>query len=226
MPYLGLEHVESWTGRLLPLDAELIPEGISSCFSSGDILFGKLRPYLAKACTPSFDGLCSSELVVLKPSAPNQLYLLYQLLAEGFISLVDSSTYGAKMPRAGWEFIGSCVLPSPLTEEQLTIASFLDRKTGEIDALVAKKCALIEKLKEKRSALISRTVTRGLPPEAARAAGLEPNPKLKRSGAEWLGEVPEHWRVMPLKWCVQCSSGESIASDDIGTEPNGIAQIP
>ena len=60
---------------------------------------------------------------------------------------------------------------------------------------MTKKRALIEKLKEKRTALISRTVTRGLPPEAARAAGFDPHPKLKASGVEWLGDVPEHWDI-------------------------------
>ena len=65
--------------------------------------------------------------------------------------------------------------------------------------LVAKKRTLIERLKEKRTALISRTVTRGLPPNDARAAGLDPHPKLKPTGIEWLGEVPEHWAVKAIK---------------------------
>ena len=61
---------------------------------------------------------------------------------------------------------------------------------------MAKKRLLIERLEEYRTALITRTVTRGLPPEAARAAGLDPSPRLKPSGVEWLGEVPEHWEVI------------------------------
>jgi type I restriction enzyme S subunit len=81
-------------------------------------------------------------------------------------------------------------LPVPPTPEQDTIADFLDKETGRIDRLIAKKRELIEKLKEKRTALISRTVTRGLPPDAARAAGLDPDPPLKSSGIEWLGEIP------------------------------------
>ena len=60
---------------------------------------------------------------------------------------------------------------------------------------MAKKRELIERLKEKRTALISRTVTRGLPPDAARAAGLNPQPKLKPSGIDWLGDMPEHWEA-------------------------------
>jgi type I restriction enzyme, S subunit len=83
----------------------------------------------------------------------------------------------------------------PDEDEQRVIADFLDRETAKIDTLVAKKRTLIERLREKRTALISRTVTRGLPPDAARAAGLDPHPKLKPSGSDWLGDVPEHWDV-------------------------------
>ena len=91
------------------------------------------------------------------------------------------------------------LLPLPHLDEQRAIAAFLDRETERIDALVAKKRQLIERLQEYRTALITRTVTRGLPPDAARAAGLDPSPRLKPSGVEWLGDVPEHWEVKRLK---------------------------
>ncbi|MEJ1958796.1 MAG: restriction endonuclease subunit S [Nitrosomonadales bacterium] len=198
LPYIGLEHVESWTGRLLPLDEELVPTGISNYFKSGDTLFGKLRPYLAKACNVNFEGLCSSELLVLRGKNYEPRFLLYQLLSHDFISLVDSSTYGSKMPRANWDFIGYCELPLPPLEEQQTIADFLDVQIAKIDTLLAKKRQLIDKLKEKRSALIARTVTRGLPPAAAQAAGLEPHSAMKDSGVEWLGQIPAHWQMKRL----------------------------
>ncbi len=164
-PYIGLEHVEPWTGRLLPLDSDLQPVGISNKFSEGDTLFGKLRPYLAKASNVDFEGLCSSEFLVLRAEALDRRFLLFTLLSEGFISLVDASTYGAKMPRAGWNSIGACGLPVPPLAEQLVIASHLERETAKIDDLLSKKRTLIERLREKRSALISRVVTRGLPAE-------------------------------------------------------------
>ena len=199
LPYIGMEHIESWTGRLLALDAELVPNGVSNRFRAGDTLLGKLRPYLAKACNVDFEGLCSSELLVLRARDRDRRYLLCSLLPEGFISLIDASTYGAKMPRASWDFIGSCTLPVPPSDDQRAIANFLDRETAKIDTLVAKKRTLIERLKEKRTALISRTVTRGLPPDAARAAGLDPYPKLKPSGIDWLGDVPEHWDTVAVR---------------------------
>jgi len=208
--YVGMEHVESWTGKLLQLDTELVPSGVSNRFQRGDVLFGKLRPYLAKACIPYFNGLCSSELLVLRARGHDRRYLLYQLLSEGFVSLVDSSTYGAKMPRASWDFIGACTLPCPDVDEQRAIADFLDAETAELNTLIAKKRELIEKLKEKRTALISRTVTRGLPPEAARAASLNSHPKLKPSGIEWLGDIPEHWKVVRFGRCAFFQEGPGL----------------
>ncbi|MFN0118970.1 MAG: restriction endonuclease subunit S [Blastocatellia bacterium] len=90
-------------------------------------------------------------------------------------------------------------LSLPPLDEQKAIAAFLDRETGRIDRLVAKKQQLIERLKEKRTALVSRTVTHGLPPAAARAAGFAENPLLKDSGVEWLGKIPAHWSVRRAK---------------------------
>jgi type I restriction enzyme S subunit len=193
VPYIGLEHLESWTGKLLPLDLELVPSGIANRFKKGNVLFGKLRPYLAKACTPDFTGLCSTELLVLEASKQDSRFLRYGLLTRGFVSLVDSASYGVKMPRASWDFIGVCSLPVPPLPEQQAIADFLDAQTARLDALLTKRRALIEKLSEKRSALISSTVTRGLNPKA----------KLKPSGVEWLGDVPEHWKVLSLRYAFQ-----------------------
>lgn len=111
------------------------------------------------------------------------------------------------------DMLGSIPCPVPQMLEQQTIARFLDTKTAQIDTLVAKKRQLIATLKEKRSALIARTVTRGLPPEAAKAAGLEPHPEMKDSGVEWLGMLPVHWDVPPLFRVVQ-----SIQTGPFGTQ--------
>ena len=97
----------------------------------------------------------------------------------------------------------------PPRHEQTAIADFLDRETGRIDSLVVKKQTLIERLKEKRTALISRTVTRGLPPDEARKAGLDPFPRLKPSGVEWLGDVPEGWEVKSIKRLTTVQRGAS-----------------
>lgn len=210
--YIGMENIESWTGKLLPIDPDVVPTGVANRFTAKNTLFGKLRPYLAKACNPGFDGLCSTELLVIESEDLDRRALLYWLLADGFIKLVDSSTYGSKMPRANWDFIGNCLLPVPPLPEQTAIADFLDREIGRIDTLVAKKRRLIALLKEQRTALISRTVTRGLPADAAREFGLEPHTRFKDSGIEWLGQVPEGWEIKKLSWLFSYSKGKNAAS--------------
>ena len=198
--YVGLEHVESWTGRLL-LDTQ--PEAVDSVvgtFRAGDVLFGKLRPYLAKAASPDFDGVCTSEILALRPtSGGSQRYVMYCLLNAPYIRWLDSLTFGTKMPRVSPEQVSSSFAPVPPEPEQRAIAAFLDRETARIDGLVAKKEQLIELLQEKRTALITRVVTKGLPAEAAAKAGLDPDLPMKDSGVEWLGQIPAHWEVKRIR---------------------------
>ncbi|WP_420609451.1 restriction endonuclease subunit S [Candidatus Poriferisodalis sp.] len=172
------------------------PDGTANVFDADDVLFGKLRPYLAKAVRPGFGGICSTEFLVLRAVEFTPEFLRYVLLSDEFVSAVDSSTYGAKMPRANWEFIGNVRVLVPPRNEQVSITAYLDRETARVDELISKQELLIERLGEYRVALITRTVTRGLPPDAAEAAGLDPAPPLKDSGVEWLGKVPEHWDVV------------------------------
>ena len=126
-------------------------------------------------------------------------------------SLGQGSTFMELTPTS----LGSLPLPLPPLNEQRDIAAFLDRETERIDSLIAKKRLLIERMQEYRTALITRTVTRGLPPEAARAAGLDPSPRFKPSGVEWLGDVPEHWDVGQLKrWFRIVNGGTPKGGED------------
>jgi type I restriction enzyme S subunit len=105
--------------------------------------------------------------------------------------MVSTTTYpNLQVP----EYV-SFLVPQPPPREQLAIADFLDRETGRIDRLVGKKRELIERLKEKRAALIACTVTRGLPPTAARSASLLENPTFKPSGLDELPQIPKDWKV-------------------------------
>ncbi|GMT42255.1 MAG: hypothetical protein IEMM0002_0666 [bacterium] len=159
LPYTGLEHIESWTGKRIASNNGTSSDGQASQFRHGDVLFGKLRPYLAKVLRADDEGICTGELLVLRPDLLIQDFLFYYMLMRDFITIVDSSTYGAKMPRANWEFIANLPVVVPAEEEQRTIAVFLDRETGRIDTLVEKVRGSIEKLREYRTALISAAVT-------------------------------------------------------------------
>ena len=199
-PYIGLEAIESRTGKLLPDRVAYGVHGLSSRFESCDTLYGKLRPYLAKACNPGRAGYCSSELLVLRPTHRiASRFLLYSVLVPGFVDEVNSSTTGARMPRADWRWIGSRRVPLPDLIEQRAIISYLDRETAKIDALIGRNETLVERLREQHAATISQTVTRGLPPDECRKAGINPHPKLKPSGVEWLGDVPAHWEIKSIK---------------------------
>lgn len=186
---IALESVESWTGRihgLTPLD------GVVKRFRRGDVLFGKLRPYLAKVARPEQAGSCVGEFLVLRPrqSCLDSAFAAYLLRSKPMIEAVNAATFGAKMPRAEWDFIGSMRIPVPPLGEQVAIVRFLDHADRRIRRTIRAKQKLIALLNEQNQAVIHGAVTRGL----------DPNVRLKPSGMPLLGDVPEHWDVRPAKY--------------------------
>ncbi|MBC7084189.1 MAG: restriction endonuclease subunit S [Bacillota bacterium] len=158
--YIALEHVESWTGRLQAPSGGVQFDSQVKRFRAGDVLFGKLRPYLAKVVRPQRHGVCVGEFFVLRPShAVTPPYLEVTLRSASAIDYVNSSTYGAKMPRAGWAFVGNMPFPVPPLPEQTAIVEFLDDQTEKMDAAIAADRRAIELLQEFRTRLIADVVT-------------------------------------------------------------------
>ena len=158
MPYIGLENIESWTARYIPSDSTT--EGTNNIFHSGDVLFGKLRPYLAKGYLPQNDGICSTEFFVLRPYRNvHNKYVLYFILSHQVIDYLKNQVAGVKMPRTNWDSFSNLTIPLPNSAEQQSIASYLDEKCSEIDANIANLEKQIEKYKELKRALISEEVT-------------------------------------------------------------------
>ena len=188
--YVGLEDVEAESGQLRPTNgnSRQTEDSTVGIFYEQDVLYGKLRPYLRKAIVAETDGACSTEFLVLRTINTLPRWLHQWLLTPVVTQQIESGCDGAKMPRADWEHVGSIEMPSPCPEEQSQILACLDRETTRIDALITKKTRFIELLKEKRQALITHTVTKGL----------DPNVKKSDSRVEWIGEVPEHWQVKPF----------------------------
>lgn len=212
-PYVGLENIESWTGKLLGNSAAtdearsaIMVEGtsLSNTFEPGDVLFGKLRPYLAKVWVAEFPGRSTTELLVMHPVEIEPRFLRYVCLWHDFVNAVDASTFGSRMPRADWDFIGNMSVPIPEWSKQRAIADYLDRETARLDTLVEEEERLLGLLAEKRRALITRAVTRGL----------DPNVPLRDSGIPWLGEIPAHWEVILLRFaCCSIETGGTPSID-------------
>ena len=155
---VALENIESWTGRYLKTDSNY--SGTDVEFFAGDILFGKLRPYLAKVYLATKQGVAFGDLLVYRPK--NELlseYGFYLFAHEGFINTVDSSTYGSKMPRASTEYVSEMFVVLPPVQEQKQIVIYIDNTLEKFDLLVLKAESAIKLMQERRTALISAAVT-------------------------------------------------------------------
>lgn len=155
--YIGLENVESKTGKFIGSQVE--PDGDAIIFHQNDVLFGKLRPYLSKSLLVEQEGCCSGEFLVITPKQIVPKYLLYITLSKAFVEHVNSSTYGAKMPRSNWEFVRNMIIPLPTESEQKEIISYLDKKLASIDNVIESTNTIIQKLEEYKKSLIYNAVT-------------------------------------------------------------------
>ena len=188
-------------------------------FRNGDVTVAKITPCFENGKGALMCGLMNgigfgtTELIVIRPKSEEVIgtYLHFLFISTEFRSLGESHMYGAGgQKRVPDTFVRNFATAFPPPNEQEQIASFLDGETSKIDALVGEQRRLIELLKEKRQAVISHAVTKGL----------NPNAPLKPSGIEWLGDVPEHWEMMRVKhltrsieqgWSPQC---EGFPVDD------------
>lgn len=187
------------TGYTYFRDGDVLAAKITPCFENGK---GAIAHELMNGI-----GFGTTELHVLRPHpSMDRHFLFYVTISHAFRHLGAAEMYGAGgQKRVPEIFIRDFRQSIPPLKEQRAIAAFLDRETARIDALIGKKQRQIELLQEKRSALISHAVTRGL----------DPNAKMKDSGIEWLGEIPAHWEVKRLKRFVRLRSGESITAYEI-----------
>ncbi len=155
--YIGLENIVSSSAKYIETKNEYDKSQAISC-KVNDVIFGKLRPYLAKALLISEVVCCSSEFAVFSV-VQNPNYFKFLLLSDWFVKIVDASTYGAKMPRANIDFINNMFITAPPCAEQQAIADYLDQKSEEIDTLITLKQQKIEQLKEYKKSVIFEYVT-------------------------------------------------------------------
>jgi type I restriction enzyme S subunit len=157
LPYIALEHLAGGTGALEPGIELPIRNGGDTGVSTvrpGDVLFGKLRPYLAKTLLIREPAYASTELLALRPGQSVEArYFGYLVGSRPLIEWATASSDGTKMPRTSWERLGEFRLGSlPGLDIQRAIADYLDRETTRIDALITKKQGMIELLEERNGA--------------------------------------------------------------------------
>ena len=159
IPYIGLENIESQTGKFVETGIQ-VDKSENIVVEIGDVLFGKLRPYLRKYWRATFPSTASSEFLVFQSSELDMNFLYYAIQSDSFIEEVNTSTYGSKMPRASWEYIKNMKItfPSSLVEQQ-KIANLLDEKTAQIDNLIQIKNQQIKNINKQRQTLIYDYVT-------------------------------------------------------------------
>lgn len=158
--YLSLEKIISWKGDYDLSLGEKDFESTVKRFKAGDVLFGRLRPYLAKVVVAESKGVCVGELLVLRPKKQIlSVYLKYLFLNKEIINEIDSSTFGAKMPRAKWGDIGKIEVAIPDEIEQKRILNYFLAECSKIDLLIKNAKKEITLIKEYKESLIAATVT-------------------------------------------------------------------
>lgn len=166
-------------------------------FPPSTLVFAKVGAALLlnRRCLLEMHACLDNNMMALLPGAYESqwLFWVFSTLDMGLIA-----NPGA-VPSINQEQVGNIRLGVPTTAEQESIAKSLSRETARIDALIEKKTRFIELLREKRQALITHAITKGL----------DPNVKMKDSGVEWLGEVPEHWEVLQLRHTARLESGHT-----------------
>jgi restriction endonuclease S subunit len=175
-------------------------------FRNGDVVVAKITPCfengkgaLAKGLTNEI-GFGTTELHVLRPKEGlDRRYLFYLTMSHPFRKMGEATMYGAGgQKRVPDDFIRNLRWPTPPLDEQRAIAAYLDRETERIDTLIKKKERLIDLLEEKRTALISRVVTKGLDDDA----------EMKDSRVDWLGKIPTDWEIVPFRYYCNIPKGQ------------------
>lgn len=185
------------------------PSRARRILAKDDVLISTVRTYLKAIAFVKEEPdnlICSTGFCVLSPMPfLRPKYLYYSCLNEVFLQNVIANSKGVSYPAITATELVGLNIPFPPLYEQSQIVEFLDAKTSLIDKLIDVKQRRIELLKEKRAALINIAVTKGL----------DPNVKMKDSGIEWIGEIPEHWRVKKIKYVANICSGDNLPSDSI-----------
>ena len=197
-PYLSMEYLrggESTAPTLVPVEPGLL------WASDGDILLlwdGSNAGEFLRARR----GIVSSTTVLVKPKSVDSTFFYWACKAQE--PQLQAETVGMGIPHVDGEFLADLRIPLPSARQQRVISHYLDRETTRLDLLVAEKERVLDLLAERRRALITRAVTRGLDPDAP----------LRDSGVSWLGDIPVHWETERSKWLFTERDQRSTTGDE------------
>ena len=169
--------------------------------SVGDTIISTVRTYLKAIAiiSDSENVIVSTGFAVYTPDeAIYPQYLYYFCKSEGFVQEIDKNSYGIAYPAINTDLLSRICIAYPCYEEQQAIADFLDKECAQIDSITADLEKQIELLQQYKKSLITETVTKGL----------DKSVPMKDSGVEWLGKIPEHWDVEPIKYRVTFHNGD------------------
>jgi len=164
--YIGLEHIERDTGKLLGYGNSIEVRSLKTRFYSGDLLYGKLRPYLNKVHVSICDGICSTDILVLRKSKfLLSEYIAFRFLSNDFVRFSNKNVSGVQHPRVDFKTISEFIIPLPPLEEQKRIVAKIEELFTELDAGVELLKKLQIKLKRYRQSVLKAAVEGNLTQE-------------------------------------------------------------
>jgi type I restriction enzyme S subunit len=204
--YVGLEHIQPGKPVMKSHGAPSEVQSAKSRFRSGDLLYGKLRPYLDKAVLADRDGICSTDILVLTPAAAkcDAGYLINVLHTPRFIQNAVRTTHGVNHPRTSWEAIGDYAFPMPPLGEQRAIGAVL----GRLQAAMAAQQEIIDCAAELKSALMAKLFTEGTRGEPLKSSEIGPIPRTWRLTS--LGSAYARMNYGTSARCAEKASGTPV----------------
>ena len=195
--YVGLEHLDSGSSRIKRWDSERGLQSTKHHFQAGDVLYGKLRPYLDKAAIAEWDGVCSTDILTLeaKPSQADAAFVSFLFHTRDFLAHASATTSGVNHPRTSWTDIATFFHPVPPLDEQRRIAAVLSNIAAGIEV----QGRIVVTLKALKAATLARLFREGLRGEP-----------LKQTE---IGTIPKSWKLIRLGDHCEVKSGGTPARD-------------
>ena len=211
MEYIDIGNVEAGAGitGTATYRFEDAPSRARRRVRHGDVIVSTVRTYLqaiAAIIDPTPNLIVSTGFAVIRPLSDklDPGFCRYALREPGFLAEVERRSVGVSYPAINSSDLAAIRIPFPPFPRQRAIATYLDRETARIDAMIAAKERLLALLAEKRRTFISHAVIRGL----------DPNAPMKDSGVDWLGEIPKHWSTERAKWLFFERDERSFTGDE------------